>query len=397
MKTSSKASRARSAIFAAGALLALMTLGGCGGGGGGGFVNVPPVPFMYPASLKDATSSDTVDGFISPYALNTSTYQLRSTTPTVSGTSPSAGKITISVNAITLPDSNVEPAFSVTFDPSASTTPLTNSPLEILLPACADCLKTATATSSDSKSSPVTFTYLDPSAFGLNYSALGIWEKPTTTGTGGTVDSTWPVVGGAFSAGVLTRGIDLPTTGSANYSGYFIGRYVTSVNSGLATPGTYLVGANASATANFGASRNGLVFNLEYKHCPRFRRGHAGSPRIAMPGLDLNSGAMPITRTSTSNGFRRNSRYVSNGLSGPIQGGFYGPPATSGDFAPPELGGSLSVTNNLNQSMVGKFRAQEVAVIGSHRRCPASPAVSAADLMLAQCCALFSSSLSPLS
>ena len=349
MKGKSRIVCARSAILAAGAFLCLVTLGGCAGGGGGGDISVAPVPFVYPASLKDATSSDTVDGFISPYALDPydpldpSTPKLVSTTPTVSGTSPSAGTITITVNAITLPDSSTEQAFSVKFDPADSTsTPVANSPLEglSLSPQCANCLKTVTAyaiVGGTPTLTPVTFTYVDPASFSLTYSALGMWAKPTTT-NGGSPDPNWPQIGGAFSAGVLTRGIDLPTTGFANYSGYFIGRYATSAPSGPA-PGTYIVGANASATADFGA---GTVSFSTVNTNIALEGGTPGTP-FAMSGLDLTSGSMPIARTSTSNSF---GGFVStsNSLSGPIQGGFYGPPATTGDFAPPELGGSLSVT-----------------------------------------------------
>ena len=348
--------RARSAILAAGGLLCLITLSGCAGGGGGGGLSTLPSPFVYP-KLTDATPSDTtVDGFISPYALNATT--LTSTTPSVSGTSPSKGIITINVDTIELPDGTSEPAFSVQFDPSASTASLSNSPFgsSYLSPACTDCLKTATAAASDS--STVVFTYLDPSVFLLNYSVLGIWEKPTN------VSSVWPYVGGAFSAGVLTRGIDLPTTGSGvNYSGYFIGRYVTSATAGatgtLANPGTYLVGANASATADFAART--VSFSTTNTHIALDSGGSLGTTPIPVSGLDLNA-AMTINSasytSSTSNSFggTATTSSVSAGLSGPIQGGFYGPPATSGDFAPPELGGSLSVTNSLkDQSMAGSF------------------------------------------
>ena len=349
MQTVCNLSPARSILLAAGAFLCLITLGGCAGGGGGSSSTLP-VPFVYPTSLKDATSSDTVDGFISPYSLDTTTNGLVSTTPSVSGTSPSAGTITIMVNPIKLPlpSTATEPAFSVKFDPaSLSASPVLNSPLDSLLTPCPDCLKTVTVNTLTGNPAPVTFTYLDPSAIGLNYSVLGIWEKPTTTGIGGAQDSDWPYVGGAFSAGVLTRGIDLPTTGSASYSGYFLGRYVTSVASGPAAPGTYLVGANASATANFGAGTVSLSTS------GTFIAPDSGGIPFAMSGLDLTANTMPIVRDPTSNSFGGNASTTS-GLSGPIQGGFYGPPATTGDYAPPELGGSLSVTNG-TESMAGSF------------------------------------------
>ena len=68
---------------------------------------------------------------------------------------------------------------------------------------------------------------------------------------------------------------------------------------------------------------------------------------------------MPITRDPTSNSF---TGTVGNTLEqdlepGRSQGGFYGPPATTAPFAPPELGGSLLVGNQRHRtmSMVGSF------------------------------------------
>src|SRR5512135_2087549 len=368
---------ARRAILAAAALLGLLTLGGCGGGGGGS-PGTPdsgmPTAFTYPTSLSTATSTDNVEGFMSPYAFNPSTTNpptpsLVSVLPTVSGTSPSAGTIAITVAAIQLPppSTSIEPAFVVTFNPAdSSSTVLTNSPLDVLPTLvgvsgpCVGCLKTVTVqATSTTTPAPVTFTYLDPTSvsFPLTYSALGMWTKPTTTGTGGAPDANWPEVGGAFSAGVMTRGIDLPTTGSASYSGYFIGRYATSIvpQTGIAA-GTYVVGANASATADFGANlgAGAVSFSTSNTQIAPESSSGLGTP-IPFSGLNLSSvSPMQITRTLTSNAFAGTAVTSNSALSGPIQGGFYGQPATTAPFAPPEAGGSLSV-NGANQNMVGSF------------------------------------------
>ncbi len=79
---------------------------------------------------------------------------------------------------------------------------------------------------------------------------------------------------------------------------------------------------------------------------------------VAEPRLDLSSTAMPITRTSTSNSFAGGVGTAATGFfsgtGGQIAGGFYGPPATTAPFAPPEAGGSLSISGT-TQSMVGSF------------------------------------------
>jgi hypothetical protein len=339
----------RNTFLAAGAFWGLLALGGCGGGGGA-LNGVPPVAFTYPSSLANSTANDTVDGFMSPYKLNATTPSLVSVLPSVSGTTPSAGTIAISVAAIALSSTVSEPAFVVTFDPtSISGTVLTNSPLA----SCASCLKTVTApaiVNGVATTTMVTFTYLDPTAASLTYSALGMWSKPTTVGS-----SDWPYVGGAFSAGVLTRGIDLPTTGTASYSGYFIGRYAASTSGALASslpgPGTYLVGANAQADANFGGAGT-----VTFSTSGTMVTNEATSAVTAASGLNLASSTMTITRGLTSNSFTGSVGTQAGGLSGQIVGGFYGPPATTAPYAPPEMGGSLSVGDSTGtKNMAGSF------------------------------------------
>ncbi len=359
------------------ALLGLLALAGCGGGGGGGGGTPDsgmPIPFNYPTSLATATSTDNVDGFIAPYALDTAGKTISPVTTTVFGTSPSAGKIMIAVGDVVLPSPSglTEPGFVVTFNPAdSSSTLLTSSPLNSLslTPPCNNCLKTVTAPAivNGVTTATVTFTYLDPgsASFPLTYSALGIWTKPTTT-TNGSLDLSWSEIGGAFSAGVLTRGIDLPTTGTASYDGYFIGRYATSVDN--LTPGVlagnYLVGANAHAGVDFSiAGAGGVTFATSNSQIS----GGALATPVAESRLDLTTlTPMTITRTSTGNSFQ--GTVVSKDVTGffqsapanpNISGAFYGPPATTGvnpgDFAPRELGGALGVSNSTGQGMVGSF------------------------------------------
>jgi hypothetical protein len=372
-KARSRAFRARSAIFAAGALLGLITLGGCGGGGGGSYVSGAAVPFVYPTSLSGATSSDTVNGFMSPYALtNTTPPSLVSVDTTVFGASPSNGIISIAIGDITdkISHAVIEPGFVVNFDSTSSGALLSTSPLDSV--GCQHCLVTASATANylatNLPAGTVTFTYIDPasSIFSLRYSTLGMWSKPNMSTT---TSSTWPEVGGAFSAGVLTRGVDLPTIGSAQYEGYMIGRYATSdmtpTTPSLPPVGTYIVGANASATADF-AARSVSFFTSNTHIAPE-----SGGAILYEPRLDLTS-TMTITgATSTTSNLVSGTVRTSDSINGffpgtsggqQISAGFYGPPdTTTAPFAPPELGGSLSVANSTGQSMVGSFALKKTS------------------------------------
>ena len=160
-------------------------------------------------------------------------------------------------------------------------------------------------------------------------------------------------VGGTFSAGVLTRGIDLPTTGTASYNGFFIGRYATSDTTVTAAnitvlPGAYVVGANANAIVDFSGA-GAVTFSTLNTTISGGGLGPTAESR-----LNLTSTAIPITRTSTSNSFVGTLTTSGFGMAGEIKGGFYGPPA--GATAPPELGGALAVVNATStQTMVGSF------------------------------------------
>jgi hypothetical protein len=216
-------------------------------------------------------------------------------------------------------------------------------------------LRTVTVPATDLDGNPltqaVTFTYLDPASSPLNYSTLGMWTKPSA------VSTIWSEVGGPFSAGVVTRGIDLPITGTASYDGFFIGRFATSdtTDPSLPPPGTYIVGANAHVVVVNGAITS---FSTSNTHISREMGGGILETPIPEQRLDLSTTtAMAITRTPTSNVFLGVPGTLTNGFgmneNGQlgIGGAFYGPPTAT---AAPELGGSLAV-GNPNQSLVGSF------------------------------------------
>jgi hypothetical protein len=334
----------RSGALIAGTLSALLALGGCGGGGGGGGGSA--AGFSYPSSLAAAKSTDSVSGFVAPYALDPDpvTPALVSVPLTVVAVGSVTGTLTFTVEAMQLPSgAGIEPRFVVPFNPATSGMNLSNTPLDGL--SCADCLITQPVVGN------VTFTYLGPASFPLNYSTFGMWSKPSSQ------SPSWPEVGGIFSAGVLTRGIDLPVTWvPTHYDGYFIGRLSTSDTTASYPVGTYLVGAHAHAVVD---SSGGVTFTIVSTNIFQEMSGGGLAAPILSPELSLTStAAMPINRSSTTStqfgpGELTTSPLV---MAGEIKGAFYGPPA--GTAGPPELGGSLAVQNSSQaptQSMLGSF------------------------------------------
>jgi len=352
----------RSCVLSAGTLSVLLALAGCGGGGGGGPGGAPSgAAFVYPSSLAAAIPTDTVNGFVSPYALDTATPELVSVPQAGLSPVPSTGTLVITVFAIPLPhvppEASAEPAFVVTYDPaSLISSQLLNSPLQNL---CPDCLKTAiapaTALAGGAPAGDVIFTYQDPNSasFPLRYSTLGMWSKLTTVSP-----TRWSEVGGPFSAGVLTRGIDLPITGTASYDGFFIGRFATSDTTDPSLPaGTYIVGANAHVEVVNFSGVGAVTVSTSNTHISQEMDGGLLMGPVAEPRLDLtNTTLMPIVRTSaSSNSFTGEISPKPNGFdlgTGEIKGSFYGPPAGAGP--PPELGGALAI-GSTTQRLVGSF------------------------------------------
>jgi hypothetical protein len=154
----------------------------------------------------------------------------------------------------------------------------------------------------------------------FDYSALGTWERPPPSGFGGFL--------GSAVTGMATRAADLPMTGTASYSGPFLGRYNDDGDQ-------HLVSASARSLANFGTG----VVSFETTGTQSTEAGFT----FPNPGLDL-TGSMTFL---SSEGARRNALRgtVSTkpgglGLTGELRALFFGP--SSPTSAPPELGGSVA-------------------------------------------------------
>lgn len=322
-------------------LFALIVVAGCGGGGGGGEGPGARNPgISYPTSLMAATTAD-LGGFSAAYSLNQTTDTLTSIPPGAGGTvainlnTPSAGAYTVNVSAIPHPSGAPEPLFSFQVRPANLGT-LAN----VQGTGCPNCFRTGTPQASDGQT--VQFIDLDLAAAQFNYSTLGLWLKPSLANPASRE------VGGAFSFGVLTKGVDLPTTGTANYSGFMVGRYAGAAidpNGATLAPTVYTVGATATAAANF-ADRS-VTFATAASHRTS-GLVTTSDQRLNLSGaLTYAAGTNQLTSTSFGAGY---------GMTGTASASFYGPPATTTPFAPPELGGTFAVVNpGGSQSMVGGF------------------------------------------
>jgi hypothetical protein len=183
----------------------------------------------------------------------------------------------------------------------------------------------------------------------LRYSSAGVWASkihPQTAFSG--------PVAGAAAVGVATPRADLPTTGTAQYSGQFLGRLD---NDGINQDS---VRATAQSVANFGS---GVVsFSTTNSVLPNIPvlqpGGNWGTGDVAAPSLDL-TGSMTFL---SSGGVRQNSLsgpVSTRGMTGEVRGNFFGP--SSASSAPPELAGSVAVKlpgsapDREGRSMIGAF------------------------------------------
>src|SRR5688572_19628830 len=307
------------------AVLVTAALAGCGTGGGGGSgpsdpVSPPPTSSPPESSPPESSppESDPPESSRPPSSefptLSTVRDELRVSSAITSrphehfrgvvATADGAGNVTFRVN-----DPNVGPyTFTVNLPPNSSLN-VSNETIE------------------------GTFT-------SLRYSSAGVWASkihPQTTFSG--------PVAGAAAVGVPTPRANLPTTGTAQYSGQFLGRQDSDgINQGS-------VRAGAQSVANFGS---GIVSFTTTNSVLNW-----GTGDLAAPELDL-TGSMTFL---SSGGVRQNSVSgpvsTRHGMTGEVRGNFFGP--SSASSAPPELAGSVAVKlpgsapDREGRSMIGAF------------------------------------------
>jgi hypothetical protein len=164
----------------------------------------------------------------------------------------------------------------------------------------------------------------------MDYSAAGIWLSKMHPQR----------VEGAAALGVATGSASLPTTGTASYSGTFIGR--ENDDGDMST-----VRAIASSVANFGSGV--VTFST------------TGSTYVAGDRACCGNDASGFDMTGSMTGVRTNSLRgqvtTKHGLRGEVRGNFYGPSSPSSP--PPELAGSVNA-----KSLGAQPGTEGVSIVG---------------------------------
>lgn len=285
-----------------------LVLSGCGGGGGG--TSATLASFSSWSSVQPGTS--VVVGGISQsgtYAWNS--YTDRLTARTIDA-STSGGSYAATYNAngnatvVTLTPASGSP---ISWSRSAGDTFGTlviNSNIDAVV-------------SADGRNSGFA---ANPYAYGWDYQTFGIWNTGGGTGSG---------TYGAMSAGSMTAGSAIPTSGTATYSGITGGRYVD--GSGA----YFFTGSSMSAAANF-ATRN-IVFSTTGTQVTADLLNVSNNSGLNMSGTLTYS---PATNQITG------SVATGSGMTGSVNGRFYGPAAQ-------EIGGTFSVSGAGLEGYSGAF------------------------------------------
>jgi hypothetical protein len=162
-----------------------------------------------------------------------------------------------------------------------------------------------------------------------NYQTFGMWETGRGTGSG---------TAGGISVGSATVGSNIPTSGSATYSGYFGGALSDFDGDDFLTKG------DVSVAANF-ATRS-LVFSTD---STQYVSPVASSPSwISGNSFDMDG---TLTYSAATNSFT-GTVIDGNSISGTATGKFYGPNAE-------ELGGVYNLSGSGLNLHAGAFGAKK--------------------------------------
>ena len=188
--------------------------------------------------------------------------------------------------------------------------------------------------------------YSNPYDHGLDYNSYGIWFKLSTeTASGYTYDL------GTVSSGVKTDAANMPTTGSASYSGSHISHYygpIDGVNGGLASE--YVVAGTVSMDVDFTGDRAisfaTTVSNVEDDETSSEL---TGADLTSAQTTLATSGALSINGSSFTGSVTADGGF----LVGSVTGQFYGPAAE-------EAGGVFELQDNgeaVTSTYIGAFGA----------------------------------------
>lgn len=163
------------------------------------------------------------------------------------------------------------------------------------------------------------------------YQSIAIWTDPDGLGGGKY---------GAISAGAETDATTLPTSSAATFTGAGGGYYTDASNN------VFVVQSDISATANFVTRQ--LVLTSTNSGKQQYSNGVFGS---YAGDANLNYSG---TLTNTINGSEHvlaGTLTTTSGMTGPVQGRFYGPNGA-------EVGGAFNLTGG-SQTFVGAFGAKQ--------------------------------------
>jgi hypothetical protein len=168
----------------------------------------------------------------------------------------------------------------------------------------------------------------NPIDLGWEYQSFGVWETASTDGR----------TFGAMSVGAPTAGTAIPGSGTATFTGYAAGSYVSAAGTGA----TAL--ADLKVIADFGPARS-LDFSTTNTQTSE---NWVTVPFTPNDGLNLTG---TLTYAPGTNSFAGDLTTTS-GLSGPSTGQFYGPKAE-------ELGGVFFLQGSGLETYAGAYGAKQ--------------------------------------
>jgi hypothetical protein len=188
-----------------------------------------------------------------------------------------------------------------------------------------DCTGGLVCTAENATSAAVA---VDATAFGWNYQSYGVWFKEASS-------TTFQI--GAMSAGAVTPGSAVPTTGMATFTGLSSGFYVDTA--GLPS----FTSANMTANVNFGTR------NIGFSTTNTMAGNLNTQSTSSMSGLNLNG---TLTYGAGSSQFSGPVISQDLSLTGSANGRFYGPNAE-------EIGGVFGLSGSGQSRMIGAFGGRQ--------------------------------------
>jgi len=178
------------------------------------------------------------------------------------------------------------------------------------------------ATVALNKSQTTVGAFANPAAYGFEYQTYGAW--------GAYGNATTPAY--AISVGNVSPASAIPLTGALTFTGGATGYYVDASKFG------YVTNANMVAAVTF--DNRSVAFTTTNT----IIAGGPGAPQLSAPSLNMTGTLSYAAGSNAMSG----TATTANGMSGNINGKFYGPAIN-------EIGGTYAVTGSGVGSMVGGF------------------------------------------